>query len=96
MQSEQKVIKQFKLISAGEGLSFLILLFIAMPLKYLFDFPLAVKVFGMVHGVLFVGYVIYLLVLVQTLHWPVVKGLVAFIASFIPFGTFIVNKKMLP
>ncbi len=96
MQTELKVIKQFKIISAGEGISFLVLLFIAMPLKYLFGFPEAVKVCGMIHGFLFIAYVVYLIVLVQTLHWNIARGFIAFIASFIPFGTFIVNKKMLP
>ena len=45
---------RFRIISIIEGLSYLLLVFIAMPLKYMFDYPLAVKIVGMSHGVLFI------------------------------------------
>lgn len=87
-------LKRLKLVSAAEGWSFLILLFIAMPLKYAFDMPEAVRVVGMIHGILFV---LYLFQVVQTkieFNWSFGKMLLAFIASVIPFGTFYANAKL--
>ena len=45
---------QFRAISIIEGISYLILVFLAMPLKYLFEEPMAVKIFGMMHGIFFI------------------------------------------
>lgn len=44
-----------RLINFFEGVSFLLLLLVAMPLKYLFDLPLAVRIAGGLHGLLFLG-----------------------------------------
>ena len=58
MNAEQtKWARRFKWISLIEGLSFLILLGIAMPLKYMFDQPLAVTYVGWAHGILFILYI---------------------------------------
>jgi len=77
-----------------EGWSFLILLFIAMPLKYMFDIPIATKIVGMVHGGLF----IWFLIVLYNFHKEYKQGmgltLYGFIASLIPFGTFFFNKKL--
>jgi len=85
-----------KLMVVGkiEGWSFLILLFIAMPLKYLFDIPIATKIIGMIHGGLFVWF----LVVLYQFHIEYNKGfkltIVGFISSLIPFGTFFFNKRL--
>jgi integral membrane protein len=71
-----------------EGISYLILIGIAMPLKYIAHKPEAVKIVGMVHGILFVAYVIILLVIAYRLKWEMKKISLAFLAAFIPFGTF--------
>ena len=54
-------LKRFRLINKIEGYSYLILLFIAMPLKYLFELPIATKVAGMFHGILFMAFMYQLL-----------------------------------
>lgn len=82
-----------RLIALLEGISFLVLLGIAMPLKYYFDKPDAVKIVGMAHGVLFVLYTINLLIVHLKFKWSILVTLGAFIASFIPFGTFYADKK---
>ena len=64
-----------------------------MPLKYFFDKPEAVKIVGMAHGVLFVLYSINLLIVHLQFKWNIGKTAAAFIASFIPFGTFYADKK---
>ena len=82
-----------RLLASLEGVSFILLLGVAMPLKYYYDKPEAVKIVGMAHGVLFVLYVINLLLVHLKLRWSYGKTLGAFIAAFIPFGTFYADKK---
>ena len=54
------MIKTLRILGNIEGVSYLLLLGVAMPMKYFFDLPLAVKIVGMVHGVLFLGYASFL------------------------------------
>ncbi|CCH55117.1 hypothetical protein BN8_04352 [Fibrisoma limi BUZ 3] len=89
-------IGRFKLVAWLEGISFLVLLFIAMPLKYVWGQPWLVQNVGMIHGILFILYMLYLLQANAELRWNVRKTLIAAAASFIPFGTFYVDLKMLP
>ncbi len=85
------------LITIGhwEGISYLVLLGIAMPLKYMFDMPLPVRWVGSAHGVLFVSF--SLILLKAYLRMPLSFKLAAFIffLSFVPFGTFFI-KRFLP
>lgn len=71
-----------------EGWSFLILLFIAMPLKYFCNLPFYVKVFGMVHGILFVIFIVFIFLCVNEKILNVKNGFYAFLLSLLPFGTF--------
>lgn len=87
-------LKHFKLVAILEGISFLVLLFIAMPLKYLGDMPKAVTVVGWIHGALFVWYVYALAIVHFTLQWSVLKSGLAFLASLVPFGTFVLDKQL--
>jgi integral membrane protein len=82
------------MIAILEGIAFLVLLVIAMPLKYMADIPQAVSVVGALHGVLFVMYAIWLAVVKFKYDWSINKAGIAFIASFIPFGTFILDRKL--
>jgi len=78
----------------AEGISFLVLLLIAMPLKYLFDFPLAVKYVGWAHGLLFISYIALSWFVKETYNWPLKKFLFAFIAAWLPLGTFVYDKQL--
>ena len=82
-------IGRLRLIGIAEGLSLLVLLGIAMPLKYLANQPEAVKITGWIHGVLFVAFVVAVLVMYYERNWPFKKVVLAFIAAFLPFGTFV-------
>lgn len=64
-----------------------------MPLKYLADMPAMVKYVGWAHGVLFVLYLVALLHVWITMKWSFLKVLIAFIASLVPFGTFVLDKQ---
>ena len=76
-----------------EGISFLLLLGVAMPMKYFYNDPSLVKSIGMTHGILFVLYVINLGIVHFQYKWKLLITIKAFIASFVPFGTFYADKK---
>jgi integral membrane protein len=80
------------MIALAEGTSFVILLFIAMPMKYLLGLPLAVRIVGSIHGILFLLYVARLAKLRTAYQWDNRFSLQAFIASILPFGTFVFDK----
>ena len=85
---------RFRFIAILEGISFLILLFIAMPLKYVAGKPEFVKYVGWAHGVLFVLYLIFLLQAWTKQQWKFGKVIKAFVASLLPFGTFVMDKQL--
>jgi integral membrane protein len=87
------MIKSFKIVALLEGVSLLLLLFFAMPMKYICNMPQFVKVVGMAHGLLFIGYIIMAVMLKSQEKWPVKKFLFICLASVIPFGTFYMERK---
>lgn len=88
-------IARFRWIARIEGISFIVLLFIAMPLKYGFGWPYAVSYVGWAHGVLFVAYGISLLEVWHNQSWPFFRAALAGLMSLLPFGTFWFEKKFL-
>lgn len=82
----------FRSIGYLEGISLLVLLGIAMPLKYLAGYPLAVKYTGWAHGLLFVAYLALALWVKEQEDWPFKYLIYAFLAAFFPFGTFLFDK----
>ena len=85
---------RLRIIGFAEGLSFLILLGIAMPLKYFFGLPETVRVVGMAHGLLFVLYVLLVIQVKIEYGWSLKKMGLALLASVIPFGTFWADAKL--
>ncbi len=87
-------IGRLRLVGFIEGVSYITLLGIAMPLKYFADKPEYVRINGMIHGVLFI--ILCLLILIALIEgklsfkWAVL----AFIATLIPFGTFVIDRKL--
>ena len=90
-----KSVKRLRVVALLEGISFLVLLFIAMPLKYFADEPWLNRQVGMAHGVLFVLYVILVIEVKLAMNWSIKKMLIALGASVIPFGTFYINDKFI-
>ncbi len=78
-----------------EGLSYIVLLAIAMPLKYLAGKPEMVSIVGMAHGVLFILYITLSVVAKFQYQWSWTRVLVLWLASILPFGTFYVDYKLL-
>lgn len=87
-------LNRFRLISYIEGLSYLILVFIAMPIKYMGENPYYVKIFGMAHGVLFILFMLVLLDAMRKESWNKTFGSKLFIYSLIPFGSFVIERNV--
>ena len=79
---------RLRLTGIAEGISLLLLLFIAMPLKYLLGRPEAVQVIGWIHGLLFVVFMLAVLVVFLQRKLSFKYAVLAFFAAFLPFGTF--------
>lgn len=89
-------IGQLRIVAFLEGISFLILLFIAMPLKYIWENPSWVKVVGQIHGLLFVLFIILTIIVAIQYKWKLFGNTAkVLVSSLIPFGTFYVDKKIL-
>lgn len=87
-------LKKFRTMGLIEGGSLLILVFLAMPLKYFFDFPEAVSVVGAIHGFLFVTYCLFIAYMTFVVKWPFIYSLIAVIVAFIPFGNIILDRRL--
>jgi integral membrane protein len=85
-------LNRFLNIGTLEGWSYLLLLFIAMPLKYYAGIPEAVRLVGLIHGILFIAYVILLIYVSNFYGWKFKITVIAFILSLVPFGTFYLKK----
>ena len=87
-------IATLRLVGNIEGGAYLILLFVTMPLKYWAGIPMAVKIVGMAHGILFIGFVAALVDASIRERWGYGFAFIAFLAALVPFGTFFLNKKL--
>lgn len=89
------VLTQLRWVAIAEGISYLLLLAVGMPLKYLAAMPMPNYIIGMAHGVLFVAYVGLVLVVAWKYKWKFWDTLIALAASLLPLATFWVERKML-
>jgi integral membrane protein len=89
----QKV-KSFATVAMIEGISYVLLLGIAMPLKYFFEFPLAVKIVGWAHGILFMLYMILLLLCWIEYKWSLWRVIFYFIAALLPIVPFFIERNL--
>lgn len=87
---------RFKLVADLEGISFLILLFIGVPMKRIWMEPWVVEHFGLPHGLLFILYLLGIFQNKEELGWDGKKSALAAFLSVVPFGTFYVTRKMIP
>ena len=85
----------FRIISFLEGVSYLLLLFVAVPIKYVAEDDSYVKMLGMPHGILFMIYIVLAFMLKAPEKWSVKTLGIVLVASILPFGTFYVDKKYL-
>lgn len=90
----QRPIAALRLICIIEGISLLLLLFVAMPLKYVWEMPLAVRYVGMAHGLLWLVLVVLLIVVAWRLRWTLGRSAAVFISSLLPFGFLALDRHM--
>ena len=83
----------FRIIALLEGVSYLLLLFIAVPIKYLYNNEFYVKFLGMPHGILFILYILIAYKIKKSMRWNISTFMIVIIASLIPFGTFYIDRK---
>lgn len=79
-------INRLRVISIIEAISYLVLLGIAMPLKYIWDDPQAVRIVGMAHGILFCIFCVALLDAKLSQKWTLKPPALIFLASLVPFA----------
>jgi len=89
------MLKSFRILSLLEGISFLLILFVTMPLKYIWDNGMPNKVIGMAHGFLFLGYIVMAILMKPERKWDNKTLAIVLACSVIPFGTFWMDKKYL-
>ncbi|MBP1840903.1 DUF3817 domain-containing protein [Formosa algae] len=87
------LLKTLRIVGFLEGISYILLLGVAVPIKYILHDPQYVKLLGMPHGLLFVGYVVLAILVGVELKWSIKTIAFVLLASIVPFGTFIADKK---
>lgn len=87
--AQNTALKYLTITGYLEGTSFLLLLCIAMPLKYLMDIPEGVRYIGMAHGGLFLAYIVVLMGTARKIKMPIWAMPAGILGSFLPFGPFI-------
>jgi integral membrane protein len=87
-------ITKFRIVGMIEGLSFIMLMGIAMPLKYLFSLPLAVKYLGWIHGILFILYCAMIFISLFKKLIGIKWAFISLIAALLPFGPFMIDSKL--
>ena len=95
MQWFKTSLGRLRVIGWWEGVSFLVLLGIAMPLKYFADQPQAVRVVGMAHGILFLLYIWAAIQAALERNWTWTRTALVLVASLLPAGPFVVDAKIL-
>jgi integral membrane protein len=85
---------RLRFIAICEAVSFLVLLFIAMPMKYYGGIAEAVRWVGMLHGILFLLFCVALFLAAQSARWPLLKTAVVFVAALLPFGPFLIDRRL--
>ncbi|GLZ04815.1 putative membrane protein YdzA [Actinomadura sp. NBRC 104412] len=85
-------VRALRYVSIGEATSFLVLLLIAMPLKYGADIPQAVSLVGPIHGVLFLAYIALVVAAREALGWDLRRTVLALVAGVLPVAPFLVER----
>ncbi|MBL6449017.1 DUF3817 domain-containing protein [Fulvivirga sp. 29W222] len=84
-------INKLRVLGLLEGISYLLLLGVCMPLKYLMDIPEPTSYVGMAHGILFIAYCLWVIIVAVEVKWGFGKIFWALLASLLPFGTFLAD-----
>ena len=92
--SDSTLLQFLRIIGVIEGISFLVILFITMPLKYMWYMKEPNQVVGVAHGILFIAYCLLVVIVGYKFKWKSLTIFWALLASIIPFGTFVADIKI--
>lgn len=90
------LLRLFRITGALEAGSYLLLLLIAMPLKYVWGMPAYVRWTGTAHGALFVLFCLLVALVTYVKRWPLKIAALAFLSAFLPFGPLLFDRYYLP
>ena len=90
----EKLLPAYRVAAWVTGIGLVILVFVAMPLKYFFGQPLLVAVVGMAHGFLYMAYIVITLLLAERCRWRPVDALVILVAGTIPLASFFAERRV--
>jgi integral membrane protein len=90
-EAARRALRRLRIVGLVEGTSFLVLLLVAMPLKYFADMPLAVRYTGWVHGVLFLWFMVELFTVARLQRWGLGRIALVFGAAVVPLGTYVLE-----
>ena len=93
-KAEPPTEKRLRQIAVIEGISYILLLLIAVPLKHLLGLPVYVRVLGPIHGVLFILYVAAVFQAAPVLRWSARQITLALVAGLLPWGTFVLESRL--
>ena len=91
---QNKNLSRLRALAWLEGMSFILLIGVGMPLKYIYEMPVPNLIIGMAHGILFIGYCLWVLIVRSEAKWSFKITLLALFASVIPFGTFVADARL--
>lgn len=92
--SNSKLLQFLRILGIVEGISFLVILFVTMPLKYIWEMREPNQIVGMAHGVLFIAYCVLVVIVGYRFKWKLLTIFWALLASVLPFGTFVADAKI--
>lgn len=96
LSSLDSAVGRFRLVSLAEGLSYVLLMFVAMPLKYAAGIPEAVRLVGSLHGALFVLFVVALALAAREAGWSPLRAAWYLVLSMIPLGALRIEQELRP
>ncbi|MGH3614365.1 MAG: DUF3817 domain-containing protein [Pseudonocardia sp.] len=87
-------LRSYRVAAWTTGIVLIVLAFVAMPMKYLFDDPTLVSVIGPMHGFLYMGYIVCTLILAERCRWRPVQALLVLLAGTVPVASFIAERQV--
>jgi integral membrane protein len=90
----KNIVSILRFLTIAEAISYLLLLVVAMPLKYVWHLPIAVQITGPIHGILFLAFAYALCQAYLLAQWPLSRAILLFLASFIPIVPFFLDGRL--
>ena len=90
----ENFLRAYRIMAWVTGIGLVILVFVAMPLKYFFGHPLLTSIVGMAHGFLYMAYIVCTLILAERCRWRPLDALVILACGTIPLASFFAERRV--